>query len=396
MTVGANPPLLRRPGRRVLRPLTPMPIPVASLTSSSRVAIEGAIGGEDQGEYVEKEEDDWITRTASTLTLARLEEKGVSWLTVRGSSTSLEFSSLVVDDDDDGDGEGEGRRRRRRSQRDVSAAENADHDDAEEGEEERSLGFGKGGGRSQSRRRLMMKGGSGLQSRRRSRRASMERRVDGQEVGDDDDLLAGPDFVSGFAEDDGGEFDEDDDDRTAESGYLMEVEDESEIRKVVMGRVGGWVDWAVGWMDLRGEEENENGEGDGDDDDDGQTAAAAAANKEKKAGPSTRAHAQGQRQEQVNLAEEVQRRLRLQGGRNGVMNFEEDEDEQDEEEDEDEEVEDGEHAKGKRARPAAAAAVKGQDGDDKDKASSSSGGGGVGVALSDAKWLLGMARDIVL
>lgn len=31
--------------------------------------------------------------------------------------------------------------------------------------------------------------------------------------------------------------------------------DEGEMRKIVMGRVGGWVDWAVGWMDFRGEED---------------------------------------------------------------------------------------------------------------------------------------------
>lgn len=37
--------------------------------------------------------------------------------------------------------------------------------------------------------------------------------------------------------------------------------DEGEMRKIVMGRVGGWVDWAVGWMDFRAEDEDE-GEGD--------------------------------------------------------------------------------------------------------------------------------------
>ena len=33
--------------------------------------------------------------------------------------------------------------------------------------------------------------------------------------------------------------------------------DEGEMKRVVMGRVGGWVDWAVGWMDFRGEGEEE-------------------------------------------------------------------------------------------------------------------------------------------
>lgn len=33
--------------------------------------------------------------------------------------------------------------------------------------------------------------------------------------------------------------------------------DEGEMKRVVMGRVGGWVDWAVGWMEFRGEGEEE-------------------------------------------------------------------------------------------------------------------------------------------
>lgn len=41
--------------------------------------------------------------------------------------------------------------------------------------------------------------------------------------------------------------------RGAEEGEV----DEGEMRKIVMGRVGGWVDWAVGWMDFRGEGDDE-------------------------------------------------------------------------------------------------------------------------------------------
>ena len=52
----------------------------------------------------------------------------------------------------------------------------------------------------------------------------------------------GPDFVDVEKEDEGDE---------------GEDVDEGEMRKVIMGRVGGWVDWAVGWMDFRGEEEGE-------------------------------------------------------------------------------------------------------------------------------------------
>lgn len=48
-----------------------------------------------------------------------------------------------------------------------------------------------------------------------------------------------------------------------------EDEDEGEMRRVVWGRVGGWVDWAVGWMDFRADGEEEGGEREGDDGDDG-------------------------------------------------------------------------------------------------------------------------------
>ncbi len=44
--------------------------------------------------------------------------------------------------------------------------------------------------------------------------------------------------------------DEDEDPR--EEGARDTV-DEGEMRRLVLGRVGGWVDWMVGWMDLRGE-----------------------------------------------------------------------------------------------------------------------------------------------
>lgn len=38
----------------------------------------------------------------------------------------------------------------------------------------------------------------------------------------------------------------------------VEEVEEGEMRKIVWGRVGGWVDWAVGWMDFR--REGEDGE----------------------------------------------------------------------------------------------------------------------------------------
>ena len=45
---------------------------------------------------------------------------------------------------------------------------------------------------------------------------------------------------------------------------LEEWMDEGEMRRVVLGRVGGWVDWAIGWMDFRGDEVEGRGEGEGE------------------------------------------------------------------------------------------------------------------------------------
>lgn len=56
-----------------------------------------------------------------------------------------------------------------------------------------------------------------------------------------DEGIAGPDFV------DPAVFDE-------EEIEEEEEVDENEMRRVIMGRAKGWIDWAVGWMDLRNEE----------------------------------------------------------------------------------------------------------------------------------------------
>lgn len=46
-----------------------------------------------------------------------------------------------------------------------------------------------------------------------------------------------------------------------EEEEVVDVMDEGEMRKLILGRVGGWVDWMVGWMDLRGlgEEDRDDG-----------------------------------------------------------------------------------------------------------------------------------------
>ena len=47
--------------------------------------------------------------------------------------------------------------------------------------------------------------------------------------------------------------------KAEESENDDEEVDEGEMRKVVLGRVGGWVDWAVGWMEGRENEEEDEG-----------------------------------------------------------------------------------------------------------------------------------------
>ncbi len=51
-----------------------------------------------------------------------------------------------------------------------------------------------------------------------------------------------------------------------EEEEVVAVVNEGEMRKLVLGRVGGWVDWMVGWMDLRGsgEEDGDDGMGEGE------------------------------------------------------------------------------------------------------------------------------------
>ena len=82
----------------------------------------------------------------------------------------------------------------------------------------------------------------------------------GAEAGEDEEgeQEEGPDFL----------YDEDEGELEDEAG--MEGEgyvNESEMRRLVLGRVGGWVDWAVGWaVDFRGEDVDGQGveERDGD------------------------------------------------------------------------------------------------------------------------------------
>lgn len=93
---------------------------------------------------------------------------------------------------------------------------------------------------------------------RLSRRDSGVKAAHGEGAGRDREEgqdIVGPDFV-----------DVDEEDEAEMDVEEEEDIDEGEMRRVVMGRVGGWVDWAVGWMDMRAEGD------DADDEDDAQAA----------------------------------------------------------------------------------------------------------------------------
>ena len=91
--------------------------------------------------------------------------------------------------------------------------------------------------------RMQSRAGSGVDLRGdglRALTAAESGGLGGEGVVDED--AVGPDFV------DPAVYDEEE--MEEEEGV-----DENEMRRVIMGRAKGWIDWAVGWMDLRNEEE---------------------------------------------------------------------------------------------------------------------------------------------
>ncbi len=147
-----------------------------------------------------------------------LEERGASWLVARRSTTSL------------------------------LSGENADED--ENGNEAYYSPEWRG---SRSRIQSQMGSAKGSRSKLGSRRGSMGVReaADGEGTGKGESV--GPDFVDV------------DEEYVAEEGEEEgELVDEGEMKRIVKGKIGGWVDWAVGWMDFRGDDGEEE-EGDEED-----------------------------------------------------------------------------------------------------------------------------------
>ena len=105
--------------------------------------------------------------------------------------------------------------------------------------------------------RVPSRAGSGAELRDEGLRALTRAMQDNSiDTGRQENDIPGPDFV------DPAVFDEDE---MMNDGEIEEEVNESEMKRIIMGRAKGWVDWAVGWMDLRGEEEmwddDDNGDG---------------------------------------------------------------------------------------------------------------------------------------
>lgn len=176
---------------------------------------------------------DWLLSTASVLAINTAESKGQSWLATRSSSTSLVGTPYLERDDF------------------MSRPFTKTHDDdidllsspqaSQPGTRRNSLLASAG-------MKLNSRGGSRANSRITSRvgsrinlTADLARKIP-SEVERRADYFAsmGVDFA------DQAMLDAEDD-----SGSELDEFEEGELKKLVWGRVGGWVDWAVGWMDWR-------------------------------------------------------------------------------------------------------------------------------------------------
>ena len=175
---------------------------------------------------------DWLLSTASVLAMTTAESKGQSWLAAKSASTSLVGTPYVEKDDfvfrsngriHDGhdllDSPPTSKPETRRNSFSTSAA-------TREKSRGSSRPVSRAGSRFGSRINL-----TALHSR--PYLGDSERRIDYFSN-------MGVDFV------DQGIGDDQDD-----SDSELDEYGEGELKKLVWGRVGGWVDWAVGWMDWR-------------------------------------------------------------------------------------------------------------------------------------------------
>lgn len=198
----------------------------------------GGNGGGEKGGGNYDAETSWLTRTASALAMHAMEEKGRSWLASRSSATNFRPHST---DDDQNDDLTSPASREVGGEGNVSPVVYT-----------RSAPHSRFASRTQSR--VGSRAGSRVDVRMMRSQVGLSSMPMGEEGPGFAKRVVGiegiePDFV---------DLDEKDEEK-------VEGVDEGEMRRLVMGRVGGWVDWMVGWMDWRGDDGEEEGEEDGED-----------------------------------------------------------------------------------------------------------------------------------
>ncbi|MCJ1352077.1 MAG: hypothetical protein MMC33_002061 [Icmadophila ericetorum] len=198
--------------------LTPLPTSKSSSNLTFRVTRSSPGGLKT---VKSTEHTDWLLQTASTLTTTTAESKGQAWLAIRQSSTSLAVDNSPSPNDQTLNG-GE------RSSRRASGAEADD--------ELSPVSFRNYGNQWSSRDQSRV--GSARSSRRSSKVALMTPyglKTPGEQDGGAEDYFRdqGPIFVDVNEEED-----------------EEDVADEGEMKRLVRSRLGGWMDWAVGWMDF--------------------------------------------------------------------------------------------------------------------------------------------------
>ena len=193
--------------------------------------------------------EEWWLQTASALTLAAAESKGQAWLATRNSSTSLR-----------------------------------DNEEADENDLHRVRSHDHAPGSSNSRARLhplTPRYPPPASPYSTSRRGSVQLKQSHSnlvtfspihyepldEASLREDVIKGPMFV---------DLDNAEDERYLRRSYSersSEADEEGEVRRLIRGRVGGWLDYFVGWMDFRGDDswdgKSEDEEGGDEEDEEG-------------------------------------------------------------------------------------------------------------------------------
>ena len=223
------------------------------------------------------EETNWLLRTASSIATSSLEEDGLGWLGKRESSTSLHELQNVEDSNVGSSStyrktnikshgiRDEGGPPENATRLPPSLSRKSTYSRMHSGRTSRTVS--KPGSRAMSRVSLS------LPEEELSQGTAVEEEMN-QGVNAKTKKVIQPDWIfpeeiqrveeelRDREEEDHGDEEERIGEESKEEGF-----NEAEMKKVVLGRVGGWVDWAVGWMgDSDGRREEGATEADDDDD----------------------------------------------------------------------------------------------------------------------------------